>query len=141
MLTWIIAGSLVLGAPALKNEPKPRPVDPPNGKWAVVRMTIDGYELAGDSVTQTWEFAADSRRVFVPGSETSTHRATYFHHGGVLEADLDTDFGVRKAIWKVEGKTLTICMGREGKPRPTTFSAPKESGRILVVLSSVNEFK
>jgi uncharacterized protein (TIGR03067 family) len=37
-------------------------------------------------------------------------------------------------IYRLHGDTRVLCMVREGRPRPTEFSAPKRSGRMLVTL-------
>src|SRR5262245_20201656 len=46
---------------------------------------------------------------------------------------------VERAIWTVDGDRLTICIGRPYDPRPTDYSAPKGSGRYLIVLRRVGD--
>jgi hypothetical protein len=42
-----------------------------------------------------------------------------------------------RAIWKVDGDTLTICSATGGKPRPTTFDSPKGSTDFLYTFRRV----
>ena len=143
MFAWVIAGSLVVGAPALKDGRKS--VEPPAGEWLEVDSTNvlnDGRdsprELRGSRI---WQFTADTRRVALSdGRAPVTQRAAYADNGGTLEAEF-TVFGgqVVKAIWKVDGNTLTICEGPAGGARPTDFTAAKGSGRLLFVLNRIRK--
>jgi len=61
--------------------------------------------------------------------------------GGIMCMDLYENEDEReltaRAIWKVEGDTLTICQGLCGAPRPNEFSWPRRSDRVLMVLKRV----
>jgi uncharacterized protein (TIGR03067 family) len=132
MYAWVIAGSLVIGAPALKDNRKP--VQPPAGEWVVERFALHGREFGFVKGDKCW-FTPTSRRFarheYVMYGDD---RAGFFENAGTLEVDFTDDkFGVRKGIWKVEGDTLTMCEGQCGKPRPTDFAALAESGQLLWV--------
>jgi uncharacterized protein (TIGR03067 family) len=138
MFTWAIVGTLIVGAPALKVERKP--VRPPAGEWLVERMECE--DLATDYSGTNFRVKA----VFTPtqwkslwdnsGREFATpEQAAWFDADGNLEAEFWTDdpTKAKKAIWKVEGDTLTICMTYDGDSRPTDYTAPKGSHRKLWV--------
>jgi hypothetical protein len=137
MFAWVIAGSLVLGAPALKD--RPRPDQPPTGEWRIERCEYEGLAgriLGGDRV---W---VGERSVEIGSREQfgflSKYSAAVFEVDGEHRADLtDPDRPDRpeRAIWKVEGGRLTICVGAPGGPRPTKYSAPEGSGRALYTLT------
>jgi hypothetical protein len=47
--------------------------------------------------------------------------------------------GVKRAIWKLDGDTLTECESAPDGERPTDFTAPAGSGRTVWVLQRVKE--
>jgi hypothetical protein len=143
MFTWILAGSLVVGAPALRDER--RPVAPPAGEWGVDRMESDGDRITL-CTRMSYRFTRTERQVnyFLVRPVRVAERAAYAAtRGGWAEADLPADPagppGDRKAIWRVDGDTLTWCEGPPGGARPTDFTAPKGSGRTLTVLKRAGD--
>jgi uncharacterized protein (TIGR03067 family) len=137
MFAWALAGTLVLGAPALKTDRKP--AEPPAGEWTLVRLESGGIRADERSLPDqfTGRFTATRFRVTFTahGGEFVGERAAWFRAGGTLEVDFVRDDPTRasKAVWKVEGDTLTICQGATGGPRPSDFTAPEDSGRTLWV--------
>ena len=142
MFTWVIAGSLVVGAPALKDERKP--VTPPAGEWVVERTESDGARVTF-CTRMYYRFTRTERCLTYNMIRPAvvTQRAAYYDTGGRLEVDFPADpDGLqpeRKGIWKVDGDTLTVCEGLTNGARPTDFTAPKGSGRTLTVLKRVGD--
>lgn len=142
MYTWALVGTLVLGAPALKVERKP--IRPPMGDWTVEQCEADGLASDYSSSTQKQMVRITSAQfILVIGTRESSERVAWFRAGETLEADfealkLDGDIvkDARKAIWKVDGDTFTICIG---DPRPSEFTAPKKSNRFLFVFKRVKD--
>lgn len=145
MHTWVLAGALTLGAPALKEERKP--VKAPDGEWTLERDETGGLAhdhsrspnkpIATFSPTR-WKMTLFGRSAEPP------YQAAWFDGGGQLKADFWTpeakgERAPMKAIWKVEGDTLTICLGWWGEPRPTDFAAPKKANRTLLVFKRKSE--
>ena len=135
MFAWALAGTLVLGAPALKTDRKP--AKPPAGEWTLVRLESGDIRADESSLPDqfTGRFTATRFQVTFTahGHEFAGGRAAWFDAGGTLEVDFvrDDPHRAAKAVWKVEGETLTICEGPTGGPRPSDFTAPKDSGRTL----------
>jgi len=134
MFTWVLATSVLLGAPALKSTPKS--VKPPDGVWLAAETVVEGDLVPDPEGRQTtWEFTSSARTVHCAIlGRSHKQRACYRDLDGALEADFDEGERLLKAIWKVDGETLTVCMGWEGGPRPTQYAAPKGSGHLLFVL-------
>jgi uncharacterized protein (TIGR03067 family) len=138
VFTWVIAGSLAVGAPALKDRPKPD--RPPMGEWQIDREEHDGRAARHLSADRFW---VGERSVEVGNklqfNFLSKWSAAFFQVDGEHRADLTDperpDRPPERAIWKVEGGRLTICHGAPGAPRPTEYSAPEGSGRVLYILS------
>jgi len=140
MFSWVIAGSLVVGAPALKDRPEPD--KPPTGEWLIERAQFDGMPCRVLSADRVWvgerslEVGMRDRFGFL-----SKWTAAFFRVDGERRADLTLtspslpNRPPERAIWKVEGDRLTLCVGAPGDPRPTDYSAPKGSGRTAYVLT------
>ena len=88
-----------------------------------VRFTADGFGL---------EWAGR------PGPVT---RAAFTEAAGVREMEYRPAGATApvRAAWYVQGDTLTLCEGRPGDPRPTQFSVPRGSRRLLWVLKRADE--
>jgi hypothetical protein len=139
MVTWTLAASLLLGAPALKDVRKP--TKPPAGKWAVERLEFDGSVIIKAQDRHcVHQFIPTGRWQTLNGLH-SFDAAAFFEAAGGLEADFNPDDPkkLRKAIWKVEGDTLSVCEARPGAARPTEYIAPQESRRSLWVLKRVED--
>ena len=136
MLTWTLAGAILLGAPALKEVRKP--AKPPEGEWTVERLECSGSvtDESGYADKPTARVTATKSHLLFRGVEVfGPWGVSWFSVGGRLEADFETDNHktVSKAIWRIEGGTLQICKSGPGEARPTEFTAPKGSGRTLWV--------
>ncbi len=44
----------------------------------------------------------------------------------------------QEGIYELKGKSLRICMGAPGKPRPTTFESKKGDGRSFTTFTRVD---
>ncbi|MBI1375304.1 MAG: TIGR03067 domain-containing protein [Phycisphaera sp.] len=95
-------------------------------KPETIFFTFDGekFELKSETRTLKGTFTLDS-------SKTPKHLNQYFNddNGAVLES---------KAIYKIEGDTLTICDHRRpSQGRPFEFESTEGSGRTLITLKKV----
>ena len=140
MFASVFAATLAMGAPALKGD------SPAAGEWVMERFASSGEacRLAPRVSLGERSFGFDYQMPMERGNAV-TWKAAFFRAAGERRADLvraewKWDDGVaEKAIWRVEGNRLTICIGPCGGPRPTDYSAPADSGRILIVLKRVSD--
>jgi hypothetical protein len=132
MLIWVLAGGLIVGAPALKEVR--RPTKPPVGMWTVRSMTRDGLtvEFRNGTVEIAERFIAFSH---IGGVRED--RAAFFTADGAPQVDIGSPGQVTKGVWRVDGDELTICTAAEGAGRPDSLAAPKGSRRTLWALSRV----
>ena len=141
MTEWALAALLVLGAPG----PKDKPADPPPGEWEAVSFVYKGKPIGigpKESSPIYMRFTRTTWVQAVPAIEWERIQDVSFSEAkGVLRMDLRLDDPERAelGIWKVEEGTLTICMSTPGKPRPTEFTCPAGSDRILWVLKRVKK--
>jgi uncharacterized protein (TIGR03067 family) len=139
VFTWIIAGSLVVAAPALKEQPKPKA---PVGRFMIVRWEVDGVVVnRPDLANYVMRHETSSVTLELNGRDVKSEMVTFSHAGGVGHADFRTDESspVKKAIWKLEGDILTACESEPGGERPMDFTAPKGSKRTLWVLKRIKD--
>jgi hypothetical protein len=143
MFALVLTSSLVLGAPALKDERKPD--KPPPGKWEMVRFEHDGEPMCPAPRVSLTEKSLRYGQSPQPQDNEPTWIASYFRVAGERQADFvwgnRGDGLVQSAIWKVDGEYLVICMGPLGEPslRPTAFAAPKGSLQWLYLFRRVGD--
>jgi uncharacterized protein (TIGR03067 family) len=110
------------------------------GKWIVTEHVHGGMNTPAKKLANL--------SLEVQGSKMITREAGALKEGttiigldpeakpGSLDLKVDTgdDTGkVVKAIWKLSGDTLTICVAEPGKDRPKEFEGKKDSGHTLMV--------
>jgi hypothetical protein len=146
MLTWTLVVAVAVGAPALK--PGRSPSDAPAGDWVVESTECDGVPSVPTGTKSRYGVRIGAGRVTLlrlgPGGAAdpgeSQPAVFYAPAGGrKAEADVYPDDSKRlqKAIWKVDGDTLTVCEAAPGDDRPSEFTAPKGSRRTLWVAKRI----
>ena len=141
MFTWVVTASLIVGAPAPKDERKP--AKPPDGEWWVEQMVVDG-KVTGSKKdwppagARSVRFTSTKMILLVGGVPLlgGGQPVAYYQNGTVLEMDISQDDPktVWKGIWKVDGDVLQFCYGKPGAARPTDLTAANGSGRTLWTL-------
>ena len=116
------------GAPAL-----PDSVRPLLGQWACTARTYEGQDSGIDPCV--WEFEAGGRlRRRLDGSDPVERRFTAAPEKAPALLDWMEGQDTIKAIYKVDGDTLTICYSHDRRSgRPTRFELPR--GNKLIVLT------
>jgi uncharacterized protein (TIGR03067 family) len=107
------------------------------GEWLVVSFERDGRETSKD-ITDTIVRVVENDHV-VWKREGKSFAGTSMVLDPKSEPhsiDLIPDGGQARdkrvlGIYKLQGDTLTICVADADRPRPSAFSAPKESGHTL----------
>jgi uncharacterized protein (TIGR03067 family) len=100
--------------------PKVPPKDPPSvvGRWAIERMNVYGDDSLAGNQDFGYTFTADW--AWVIRNEWAAKGAYTIGQPGVI--DLRTSTGrTLPGIFRVEGDTLTLCLGEVGDDRPTKF--------------------
>ena len=138
MLTAVLL--LLFSADAPKVEPDKDEVKALQGKWLVKEHEHGGKKTAAKVLANL--------SLEVSGSKMTTRDAGNLKEGTSIVAidakakpatlDLKVESGsdagkVVKAIYKLEGDTLTICVAEPGKDRPKAFAAREASGHTLMV--------
>jgi uncharacterized protein (TIGR03067 family) len=131
--TLILVGSVLVGAPALKDTRKPARA--PSGDWTVRSWASNGLTVEY-GVAHDWAEIGDRDMACPALGGSANLPATFFAADGPHPAHLDIGppGDLRRAIWRLDGDELTICVGEPGAARPADFGSPKGSGQSLVVL-------
>src|SRR5262245_53035555 len=136
MFTCLLATSVMVGAPALKEVRKP--AKPPTGVWKLEECRDDGVtievrnsRLRINQKSLVWE-------VVLTEQEGS---AEWFVANGTTQVDIvfASSGTTIRGIWRTIGDELTICTGPDGGDRPDAFDAPKGSGQSLWKLSRIGD--
>ena len=135
MSPLLLGLALTVAAPGPKDPPKK---DPPSlvGEW-VVDSAVEKGRPRKPPPGSTWTFTADGKSVLTLGGRDPAE-GTYKADAAKSPAELDVSAGPTgkplKAIFKVEGDTLTVALIDGDGDRPTMFESPAGSKVILMVL-------
>jgi uncharacterized protein (TIGR03067 family) len=135
-----------LGEPATEAAGvKGKPAKPPEGEWELQDSVWKGMRVPFDPKSGEvfrLRLTPTTWTSFVPAAKREDkYTAAFSEAGGVFRVDLHVDEPGKeeRGIWKVEGDTLTICMGLPGEPRPADYTCPVGSKRYLFVLKRVKK--
>src|SRR5690242_12395362 len=102
------------------------------GDWMVVSMTIDGTKLGNDEAQSIFRtVTGNGYRMF--RFSKAVGRGTLKLDASKKPKTIDSTPAVPPnakpvlGIYQFDGKTLKICNGRPGQPRPTEFGAKEGS--------------
>jgi uncharacterized protein (TIGR03067 family) len=141
MFAMLVAGSLVVGAPAPKGKP---PVPDLYGEWEFEATEEEGKSMPAEAPPARFRFNRDGTyQVFRRGKEVAGPRGFRFDPkanpptldynvppGGPADATL-------RCIYRVDGDRLTVCRAGPDQARPTELAAPVGSGLLVVRMRRV----
>jgi uncharacterized protein (TIGR03067 family) len=135
----LLGTALALGAPGLKDSPK-KDLDIV-GEWVLESITsaVKLRQFTGDDIVYT--FGRDGKwTIHQDGKKDANPNRGYKADSSAKPATIDWIPDVtaatpsREGIYKVEGDTLTMCIGLVKTPRPAAFVSTAESQSSLYVL-------
>jgi hypothetical protein len=135
MSLLLLAGAIVIGAPALKDGRKP--VDQPDGEWTLQSIDYDGTpRLTSEDLSRAgYALRLEKNQLsFMNGKRRVTSEPVlFFDHAGRMEIDFSPDDPkyLKKGIWGVKDDVLTICLANPGIERPEDFTATEGSRREI----------
>ena len=139
MTPLLVGLALAVAAPGPKEAPKK---DGPTlaGDWVVQTVVKGGRPSPEEDSALT--FTADGKAVLkergktIDGTYTSDPKKDPAELDLVDPGQMGAPGRTSKAIYKIEGGTLTICTANDGD-RPTAFDSPGGSTRIIMVLKRI----
>ena len=110
------------------------------GRWQLVSETSNGKVLPEDFVRRVSVNIRDGRHSVVIDGKTVVHEIPFEFDATtdpMTSVDRLPDGRVIRGIFKLEGDTLTSCVGAPDQPRPLEFAAPVGSGQVLRVFRRI----
>jgi uncharacterized protein (TIGR03067 family) len=142
ILLSILTDAVLMGAPRPKEDRKPEP--PPEGDWVIEKEEKSGVTIyskpkrPSDRDQRFVRHSPNKWAVFRTDDEKPIREwpAAYFKRDTDHEVDFfpDQPKFLRKGIWKLDDDILLVCYDDVGGERPTEFTAPKGSNRVLYTL-------
>lgn len=124
-------------APEAKREAVVRGLE---GRWQLVSETSNGKVLPDDFVRRVSVSIRDGRHSVVIDGKTVAHEIPFDFDPAtdpMTSIDRLPDGRVIRGIFKLEGDTLTSCVGAPDQPQPVQFAAPAGSGQVLRVFRRI----
>jgi uncharacterized protein (TIGR03067 family) len=136
--------ALALAAPGPKDPPK-KDAPAPVGEWEVESVVIAGKPRALGPNPLYYTFTADGKWHIhrAAGIPPATDRAYYFDPKAdpptidLNHEPAEQEVRLTRGIYKIEGDTLTICLGRGRTGRPKAFESTAEAPTTLYVFKRV----
>lgn len=131
--------ALAVAAPALKEPPK-KATPSFVGRWEMDSVVVGGNAIPAPKGT-TVEFTADGKYITHPAGTAEPKTGTVSTDLKKDPAEMDIFEGGKttRAIFKVEGDTMTVCASPDGGVRPTKLESPAGGQTFLLVLKRIKK--
>jgi uncharacterized protein (TIGR03067 family) len=125
---------LAVGAPGEKDKKEGPSIV---GEWDGVKAVRGGQERPNPEGGVVVTFSADGKITIVEGGKPKDEQGSYKVDTKKNPAEIDVtapkEEGTYPGIFKIEGDTLTVCLGDKGSTeRPTKFESPDGSKILLL---------
>ena len=134
MTPTLLALAAVVAAPALKDVPKTDDAALV-GRWTLESISVAGAKMSDMRVSLTLTAGGRFESALADKVQTGTYRANPKADPPELDTVLPgpgQQSQTSRVIYMVDGDTLTVCAGADGK-RPPSFDAPANSMQIRMV--------
>jgi uncharacterized protein (TIGR03067 family) len=135
----LVAAGLLLAADNPKDDASKADLDKMQGNWKVSSLTVNGEPAPAEKIQDVRLTVKGNKFAVKLADQTVELAAKLDATKKVKEIDLTYDTGdnkgkTHKAIYKLEGDTMTMCRPQEaGNERPTEFASKAGSMHILTV--------
>lgn len=137
---WLLIPTVILLSGAAADQKPPRDEDRMQGTWVFATSERDGKkELDGDKVPLEMEFTTETFRFRLPAG--AKHAQPYKLDASKKPRTIDWLAGAKTGpakpllgIYELDGDTLKICWGKDGKERPQEFKTGSDAGDWLWIL-------
>jgi uncharacterized protein (TIGR03067 family) len=107
------------------------------GVWVPIKGEVDEKPMPDESLKATTLTITKDKYVVVVGDSKDAGTCKLDPTKKPRQLDVTSTEGVNKgktflAIYELDGDTLTVCYGLDGKTRPTEFKTQKGSTRALM---------
>jgi uncharacterized protein (TIGR03067 family) len=107
------------------------------GVWQVSKFEANGEEVSSDEVKNTVVTIKDNTYKLSNGDRTDHGTFSVDSSKTPRQMDIRPESGPDEgeklpAIYEFDGDQFRVCYGRESGDRPTAFSAPSDSGQVVI---------
>lgn len=134
----VLVLSPVVTADGPEDDPA-REIEKLQGTWKTVLMVIDGREVPREEI-EFRQVVITGNQYVVSDGNTTIQRGSFRLDPSVRPRRIDTTPAdgpnqgkVDRGIYELDGGTLRLCHAPPDRDRPAEFSAPKGTGRWLVL--------
>jgi uncharacterized protein (TIGR03067 family) len=137
VLALVAVGVAGADNPKDKDEGKAAPIKGLEGTWIYVSYTLEGKQMQ-EPIQTGRRYVIMGEKFIIRDKDNEIYKGTYTTNLTKGPAEIDLVYEkprmTVKGIFKLDGDTLTLCLGHTGVDRPTKFESNPGSVVYLIVL-------